>query len=629
MEKCVTALSLKSWLSVRLVALALGAGLACLLVGCGGTPDLTTGRSLPATPSISWATPAPISYGTALSATQLDATASVPGTFAYSPSLGAVLNAGSQKLSVTFTPADTTEYTTATASVTIQVNPATPSISWAAPAAIVFGTGLSGAQLDATASVSGTFAYSPAAGAVLAAGTQTLTATFTPADAVDYTSATASVTLMVEQATPVVRWSPAPLAVGMPLGPSQLNATAFTPGGATALAGSFLYSPAAGTTFSSPWPETLTVTFTPADATDYSSVEASTSLNVAPFGVAAWGDSLTSGDEGNTDQAAYPAELAPITSLPVENLGVSGQTSTEIGVREGAIPAYVTVAGGAIPASGGVTVSFNSGHAPVTGSGPVGGVPGTILGVHGVATFVSGVWSFARTAAGDAVSAPGTPQFVVDTPYATYLPIFWEGRNNFGARSQVLSDIAAQVATVPAGQTYLVMSIINENTQDEWAGGASYDQIVSINNQLANLYGAHYIDVRRLLVESYDPTLTTDVSDFSHDEPPTSLHAIMGSTTLAAAVGPADTTLTLNANAGADVHRILTLDTGANAENVQVTQVEGTTVTVIRNMGGLNTAHAAGASVTVTDPLHLNAQGYQVVAQSVAQFLSVYASGPE
>ena len=49
---------------------------------------------LKATPTITWATPADITYGTALSATQLNATASVPGTFVYTPVAGTVLNAG-------------------------------------------------------------------------------------------------------------------------------------------------------------------------------------------------------------------------------------------------------------------------------------------------------------------------------------------------------------------------------------------------------------------------------------------------------------------------------------------------------------------------------------------------------
>lgn len=72
-------------------------------------------------PTITWATPAPITYGTALSSTQLDATASVAGTSVYSPQAGTVLSVGSHTLTVTFTPTDTTHYTTATGSVVLVV----------------------------------------------------------------------------------------------------------------------------------------------------------------------------------------------------------------------------------------------------------------------------------------------------------------------------------------------------------------------------------------------------------------------------------------------------------------------------------------------------------------------------
>jgi hypothetical protein len=77
-----------------------------------------------ATPSITWTTPTAIAYGTALSATQLHATSTVAGSFAYSPLAGTVLTAGTHTLSVTFTPTDTTNYTTAYGSVTLTVNPA-------------------------------------------------------------------------------------------------------------------------------------------------------------------------------------------------------------------------------------------------------------------------------------------------------------------------------------------------------------------------------------------------------------------------------------------------------------------------------------------------------------------------
>jgi len=76
-----------------------------------------------------------------------------------------------------------------------------PAIVWLAPDAIVYGTVLSGIQLDASAGIEGTFAYDPAAGTVLHAGTHTLTVTFTPADTVNWSSQTAQVQLTVDKAT--------------------------------------------------------------------------------------------------------------------------------------------------------------------------------------------------------------------------------------------------------------------------------------------------------------------------------------------------------------------------------------------------------------------------------------------
>src|SRR6185503_4034746 len=109
-------------------------------------------------------------------------------------------------LSATFTPTDATNYTTATASVTINVGKATPTVSWNTPTGIVYGTALSTAQLNASASVGGTFVYAPSAGTVLTAGVQALSMTFTPTDATNYTTATASVTITVGKATPTVGW---------------------------------------------------------------------------------------------------------------------------------------------------------------------------------------------------------------------------------------------------------------------------------------------------------------------------------------------------------------------------------------------------------------------------------------
>ncbi len=104
------------------------------------SPSVSTGTSLsPIGPApLTWSAPAPVVYGTALGAAQLNATSTAEGTFAYSPAAGTVLPVGTNTLSVTFTPADTTQYTTATSSVQLMVTPAPLTVS-ANNAARVFG----------------------------------------------------------------------------------------------------------------------------------------------------------------------------------------------------------------------------------------------------------------------------------------------------------------------------------------------------------------------------------------------------------------------------------------------------------------------------------------------------------
>ena len=226
-----------------------------------------------ATPTITWATPSAIPYGTALSATQLNASSTLSGSFSYSPAVGTVLSAGAQTLTATFTPTDTTDYKTAVATVTLTVNPATPAITWATPAAITYGTALSGAQLNASSTVAGSFAYSPAAGAVLPAGVQSLTATFTPTDTGNYSAATATVTLTVNKAAPAIAWAtPAAISYGTSLSGAQLNAS-------STVAGSLAYSPAAGAVLPA-GVQTLTATFTPTDSSNYSTATATVTLTV-------------------------------------------------------------------------------------------------------------------------------------------------------------------------------------------------------------------------------------------------------------------------------------------------------------------------------------------------------------
>ncbi len=250
-----------------------------------------TGTVTADTPVLTWANPASITYGTTLSATQLDATASyngsnVSGTFVYTPAAGTVLHAGAnQSLGVVFTPTDTTDYTNANASAQITVTQATPTITWANPANITYGTALSATQLDATAAfggsgVAGAFVYTPASGTVLHAGAnQSLGVTFTPTDTTDYTNANGSAHITVIQATPVIAWAnPANIIYGTALSATQLDATAAF--GGSNVAGNFVYTPASGTVLHAGANQNLGVAFTPTDTTDYTNANASAQITV-------------------------------------------------------------------------------------------------------------------------------------------------------------------------------------------------------------------------------------------------------------------------------------------------------------------------------------------------------------
>jgi len=126
-----------------------------------------------ATPVITWATPVAITYGTALDATQPRCQLDGRWTFVYSPATGTVLTAGSQTLSVTFTPTDATDYNSAGSTVQLTVNQATPGISFTVPNHTY---GDAPITVSATSNSSGAITYSVVSGpATISGSTVTLT----------------------------------------------------------------------------------------------------------------------------------------------------------------------------------------------------------------------------------------------------------------------------------------------------------------------------------------------------------------------------------------------------------------------------------------------------------------------
>ena len=301
-----------------------------------------------ATPAITWATPSSITYGTALSSPQLNATSSgIAGTLVYSPVSGTVLGAGSQTLSVTFTPTDTSDYNTASGSVTLTVNKATPTLSVATSGTpSTYGTSIT---LTATISSgpTGTVTFydngTPIGTGVvggntasfsttsLTAGSHTITAGW--AGNGNYSSVISDgITQIVNKATPIISWAtPSPITPGMTLSGTQLDASS---GG---IAGSFLYSPAAGTLLSA-GSQTLSVTFTPTDTADYNGASGSVILTVnnkttpaitwatpAPvsYGTALSATQLNASSGGVAGTLAYFPAAGTVLSAGVQTLQVT------------------------------------------------------------------------------------------------------------------------------------------------------------------------------------------------------------------------------------------------------------------------------------------------------------------
>jgi pectate lyase len=241
----------------------------------------------PATPVVSWSPPADIVYGTALSGTELNATANVPGTFTYSPAAGTLLGAqAGATLSVTFAPADAANYTTAGATTTLTVHKA--------PAGVVLG-GLSQTYngtprtIIANSVPSGlavVVAYEGGSGAPINAGAYAVTGIINDPNYFGGTDGT----LVIARATPELTWaSPAAIVQGTPLTGAQLNASANVPG-------TFTYTPAAGTTLGVGTGQLLQVAFAPADAANYTATTATTTIDVtAPVPATITFDSVSSG----------------------------------------------------------------------------------------------------------------------------------------------------------------------------------------------------------------------------------------------------------------------------------------------------------------------------------------------
>jgi hypothetical protein len=245
----------------RQAAIWLGILASFWAAGCGGSSG--GGTTSKTTPTVTaWPTASSITYGQTLASSTLSGgTASVSGSFSWTTST-TVPGAGTPSESVTFTPADTTDYNTVTGAVGVVVSKATPTVSaWPTASAITYGETLASSMLSGgTGSVPGTFIWTNPETAP-ATGTASEGVTFTATDASDYNTVAGSASVMVDKATPPVSAWPTASAITY----GQTLASSILSGGSTG--GTFTWTtptivPSGGTTSQS-------VTFSPTDTTDY------------------------------------------------------------------------------------------------------------------------------------------------------------------------------------------------------------------------------------------------------------------------------------------------------------------------------------------------------------------------
>jgi len=231
--------------------------------------------------TISWSKPSSIPVGTPLTDSQLNARCNeeVDGTFEYSPPCGTLLPPGEATLTVYFLPSDATNFTSAVATVEIDIIPQLPlQLTWPEPEDLVYGVGLSTAQLNAECNrndVDGEFEYNYLPGTILSSNVHILSVTFKPANVSQYSQVTASVQLRVLKAPTSLSWSnPPAIQVGTALSATQLCAVCNE-----GIEGRFEYSPPLHSVLPADPQHELRVVFIPCDE-NYSTAEASVHLTV-------------------------------------------------------------------------------------------------------------------------------------------------------------------------------------------------------------------------------------------------------------------------------------------------------------------------------------------------------------
>lgn len=215
--------------------------------------------------------------------------------------------------------------------------------------------------------------------------------------------------------------------------------------------------------------------------------------------LAFFGDSLTIGAGGTVPYGKWVGDAFP--ERPVINDGINGQIALSIAIRQGGVPVKLSIAGGKFNGAEPVKITKISNEflsTPLnmnvyTRTGTLAGVKSTVTrraasGQGEVYTVVPVVESVAEVA--------DNSIFELDDPIPlrTATQILWYGRNNIGqarAEEDILAALASSVGYVAVPRRYLILGILLATPENK--GTVNYNQVISINNRLAALYGEAFV----------------------------------------------------------------------------------------------------------------------------------------
>lgn len=219
-----------------------------------------------------------------------------------------------------------------------------------------------------------------------------------------------------------------------------------------------------------------------------------------------------------SDNGLLEAAIADVLGVTVRNLGIGGQTSTEVAIRTGGIIPLLTLAGNQIPADTtavSVTAIQPSGDYRTNGSSSY-TYPGTLAGVAGTLTETlqaqgsNPVWTFKRTTAGDAVTVlPNTPFLVTSDAHEDETTVIMCAQNNLytvdATMRSVMRDIEAIVGTLtPVVKRFLIVGEFTfPDDGNDAAGGALIrrTKMIGINTERAAKWPNNFYDLRRDFID--------------------------------------------------------------------------------------------------------------------------------